>query len=101
MSRDLSTLTAAEFEPLTGQTFRMTSASGLDQEVELLKVRIPAHRVPKGFRQQFALEFRAAPGQALPQGIYTFTHPGAGELEFMITPVQSSERGVCYEGVFG
>ena len=101
MSRDLATLTAGEFEPLAGEKFLMTSASGVSQEVELLKVRIAPHRVPKGFRQQFALEFRSPPGEAQPQSIYTFTHPVAGEMAIMITPVQSSERGVCYEGIFG
>ena len=101
MSRDLASLTAADFEPYLGQTFRMTSAAGLNQDVELHKVRTTPNRMPKGFRQQFAVEFRSVPGVAHPQGIYVFTHPEAGEIELMVTPVQSCEKGVCYEGVFG
>lgn len=100
MSRDLAALTAEDFVPFTGQIFRMASSAGFCQDVELLKVRPSLHRVPKGFRQPFAVEFRSALGEAQPQGIYLFSHSSAGDFEIMVTPVQSSERGVCYEAIF-
>ena len=98
---DLTTLTPEQFEPLIGQMFGMTGAGAENLAVELLKVRIVPHQPPRGFRQQFSVEFRSAPGTVLGQGTFVFTHDTFGRAEFLVTPVQSSERGNCYVGVFG
>jgi Domain of unknown function (DUF6916) len=87
---DLDNLTAADFEPLRGQRFRIADLF----DAELVKVTEIA-RDPGG-RAPFSLVFEGGPNPPLPQAIYSVHHEQLGTLEIFLVPV-AAER---YEAVF-
>jgi hypothetical protein len=97
---DLATLTADHFTPRVGEKFLITPPGGQPVEMPLWKVRIPGHKVPRGFRQQFSLEFEPPPGVIPPQGLCLVEHEVVGTMELFMTPVQAN-TGCHYEAVFG
>jgi hypothetical protein len=87
--RALETLTAADFEPLLHERFRMG-----EFDVRLVEVtEIP--REPGG-RAPFSLVFNGGPTPPLPQGIYAVQHEGLGAIEIFLVPIASHR----YEAVF-
>jgi hypothetical protein len=87
--RGLETLTAADFEPLLHEQFRMG-----EFDVELVEVQEIA-REPGG-RAPFSLVFEGGPKPPLPQGIYAVQHDGLGAIEIFLVPIASDR----YEAVF-
>jgi hypothetical protein len=87
--RALETLTAADFEPLLHEQFRMG-----EFDVELVEVtEIP--REPGG-RAPFSLVFEGGPDPPLPQRIYTMHHEQFGAIEIFLVPIAADR----YQAVF-
>jgi hypothetical protein len=97
---DLATLTADHFLPLSGQTFRVTPAGSGGVPMVLCKVRPSSRKVPRGFRQPFAVEFKSPQDIVLPQGLFIVEHETLGAMELMMTPILAN-GGCHYEAVFG
>jgi hypothetical protein len=98
--RDLSTLTAADFEALEGEVFQLseTAPGGSSVDVRLAEVLCGQER--PGHRQPFVLHFLGPNTPVLYQGLHRLSHPGLGELECLIGPVISDAPGITYEAVF-
>ena len=87
--RALETLTAADFEPLLHEQFRLG-----EFDVELVEVtEIP--REPGG-RAPFSLVFEGGPDPLLPQGIHRVEHERLGAMEIFLVPIAADR----YEAVF-
>jgi hypothetical protein len=97
---DLAELTPDHFSPHTGEVFRITPPGGECLEMPLWKVRISSHKVPRGFRQQFSVQFEPPPGIAPPQGLCLVEHETMGAMELFMTPIVAG-TGCHYEAVFG
>jgi hypothetical protein len=92
--RDLETLTAADFEPLRGDRFRIAPDDAPPFEAELIEVtEIP--REPGG-RAPFSLVFQGGPNPSLPQRIYRVEHERLGVIEIFLVPIAADR----YEAVF-
>lgn len=93
----LETITAADFEPVRGQTFRLASPAG-DLDLRLAEVQTieTAQRAGGGF----SLTFAGAPGPYLPQAIYPLTNEKLGTLEIFLVPIGPTDGGNGYEAVF-
>jgi hypothetical protein len=87
--RALETLTAADFEPLLHERFRIG-----EFDVELVEVtELP--REPGG-RAPFSLVFEGGPNPPLAQRIYPVHHERIGAIEIFLVPIASNR----YEAVF-
>lgn len=93
----LSTLTAADFEPLNGKDFTLAAASG-----ELTLRLSDVQRLGTARREggAFSLTFVSAPGPFLPQAIYPVAHPALGTIELFVVPLGPKDGGNQYEVVF-
>ena len=69
----------------------MILPDGTRQSVELRNVFVTSHRMPKGFRQPFSLEFLPEPGPAQPQRIYRMEHESLGPMEVFLCPLQGGD----------
>jgi Domain of unknown function (DUF6916) len=86
----LDALTAADFEPLRGQLFRIGDAF-VAELVEVTEIRSePGGRAP------FSLVFEGGPSPPLPQAIYPVHHERLGALEIFLVPIASDR----YQAVF-
>jgi hypothetical protein len=92
--RDLQTLTAADFVPFHGESFRVLSEDAPPFEVELIEVSEGAGGAAS--RAQFSLVFRGGPDPPLPQRIYRVEHERLGALEIFLVPIAVDR----YEAVF-
>jgi hypothetical protein len=91
---DLDALTAADFDPLLHDRFRIASPDAPPFEAELVEVTaIP--REPGG-REPFSLVFQGGPDQPLPQRIHRVEHERLGALEIFLVPIAPDR----YEAVF-
>jgi hypothetical protein len=98
--RDLSALTAGDFEPLIGDEFHLSSpGSGADVVVVRL-VEVLRQREWPGHRQPFVLHFGGPSAPVMYQAVYRLSHSALGELECLIGPVVSSAPGITYEAIF-
>ena len=97
MTSSLAELTVGDFEPLSGESFRLL-ASAYELELKLAEIR----RLGQARREggAFSLLFIAPPGQFLPQAIYPITHPVLGTLDLFIVPLGAMEGGNAYQAVF-
>ena len=91
---DLEALTAADFEPLLHDRFRIASPDAPPFEAELVEVTV-IPREPGG-REPFSLEFQGDPEFTLRQGIYGVDHERLGALEIFLVPIAPGR----YEAVF-
>jgi uncharacterized protein DUF6916 len=96
--RDLQELTAADFVPLHGESFRVRSEDAPPFEVELIDVSEGARG--SGTRAQFSLVFRGGPNPPLPQRIYRVEHDQLGALDIFLVPLGPDAVGQRYEAVF-
>jgi hypothetical protein len=96
MSDPLASLTIGDFEPHTGETFRLMAKPEL--ELKLVEV------LPRGKTMRaggaFSLFFVAPPGPYLPQAIYPIAHPAVGTFDIFIVPIGPLKDGNGYEAVF-
>ena len=94
---DLSTATAADFEPFIGQTFSLAGSE--DHELSLEQVDILA-RQPESPREPFALVFKGEHAEPLPQQLYELLHDDTGALQIFLVPVGQDGNRFVYEAVF-
>ena len=97
MSKTVGDLTAADFEPLSGESFTVATGKG-DLPVTLTQVQRLGTAVRDG--GAFSLQFLSAPGPFLAQAIYPITHPSLGTLELFIVPLGPKDGGNRYEIIF-
>jgi hypothetical protein len=109
MSRDLTTLGAADFAPLVGTPWRVVgagpnAASGpvadLSQPLALELVEVTTAGGGTPGRKSFSLVFRGAQGRPLPQRIYHLEHDTLGSLEIFLVPIRPDARGPLFQAVF-
>ena len=97
MSKPVSSLTAADFEPLNGENFTITAANGT-LGVKLAEVR----RLGTALREggAFSLVFASAAGPILAQGTYPLTHPSLGMAELFVVPLGPKGGENLYQVIF-
>lgn len=100
--RKLDQLTAEDFRPLVGQTFRL-EYPGHAEGLKLVDVSSAARTPPPGFRSAFSLFFEGESRDVmLGQCVYGLQHPALGRLELLLVPVgRLPEGNFRYEAVFG
>lgn len=111
--RSLQALTAEDFRPHRGTTFRLTGGSydgGSPVSFDAELAEVTEHGgAPGRFRAPFAVLFHGPLQPVLPQGIYRVEHEQLGALELFIVPVGPDEpadpgqapTAMRYEAVFG
>jgi hypothetical protein len=101
----LDRLTANDFAPAVGETFKLDVGDAGHIELELLESRLQDPDSPavdaSGARAPFTLTFRGPPEPILPQRIYRLEHPSLATLEIFLVPIGRDEAGTTYEAVFG
>jgi hypothetical protein len=95
MTTSLSDMSADDFEPHSGESFRLAAAGG---ELKLVAVRRLGQALRAG--GAFSLTFVSPPGPILPQAIYTLEHPALGSLAIFLVPLSRTQDGVTYEAIF-
>ena len=100
MSTELS---AALFEPLVNQNFRLT-LGGETIEAELMQVSGLTGDTKREDRSPFSLLFRGPEGVSFEQQILTVAHDDIGEHAIFLVPlgpdVKRDDPGMLYEAVF-
>jgi hypothetical protein len=92
--RALDTLTAADFETLRGERFRIAPDDAPAFDAELVEVNV-IPREPGG-RAPFSLVFEGGPTPPLPQRIHRVEHAALGPLEIFLVAIAADR----YEAVF-
>lgn len=93
------TLILDDFSPHVGAIF-VLNAGDVHLETTLIEAN-PLQAVSASkFRQPFALLFRSADQEVLPQSIYQLQHAELGLLEIFLVPVARDQTGVSYEAIF-
>src|SRR5215217_9036293 len=97
MTKPVAALTAADFEPLSGETFTVATGRG-NLGLTLKEVR----RLGTALREggAFSLDYRSPPGPFLPQATYPITHPALGTHELFIVPLGPKDGENRYEIIF-
>jgi Domain of unknown function (DUF6916) len=90
----LENLTAADFAPHVGTTFR------LEDQLDLELVDVTEGERPGEGRQPFSLLFRGPREPLVAQRIYRLDHDALGLLEIFLVPIGLDEDGARYEAVF-
>jgi hypothetical protein len=99
--RDLSTLTAGDFEPLVGTDFDVRDPATGETVVVLRLVEVLRQRERPGQqRQPFVLHFLGPDAPVLNQVVHSLSHNEMGELECFMGPVVAGGPGITYEAVF-
>lgn len=97
----LESLTAENFQPLVGQSFRVRFAEFEVAELALVEASaIGADTDPQRTRTPFRLLFRGTPGRVAQQAIYLIEHETLGEQGIFLVPVSADADGVYYEAIF-
>jgi len=92
--RDLETLTAADFEALRGDRFRIAPGDAPPFNAQLIETTEIPHE--PGGRAPFSLIFQGGPNPPLPQRIYAVEHDELGVIEIFLVPIAADR----YEAVF-
>lgn len=97
---ELHLLTAAHFQSLLGQIFRIAFTDEMVAPAELVGVT-ELTSYPGQERKPFSIllqtELRS---NYYPQAIYTTEHTALGTLQLFLVPVGANGQGVQYEAVF-
>jgi hypothetical protein len=100
----LDRLTATDFAPAVGDTFRLDTGEAGRLELELLESRLHDPDAPAmsadGSRAPFTLTFRGPADPVLAQRIYRLEHEHLQPMEIFIVPVARDDAGTSYEAVF-
>jgi hypothetical protein len=99
VSRDLRSISHADFEGLLAQPFRLAREGEEALTLELIQVEPKGSGEP-GRRRPFSLVFRGPQAPPLAQAIYPLEHPVLGRLEIFLVPVGPEGDGMGYEAVF-
>jgi hypothetical protein len=99
--RDLSTLTADDFEPAVGTLF-VTSADdpGEATIVDLRLVEVHRWKGTSGLRAAFTLRFLGPTDPVLSHDVHRIDHVDLGPMDIFLGPVVDPCAGVMYEAVF-
>jgi hypothetical protein len=97
MQKSVADLSAEDFEPHSGRTFRLT-ANDRVLDLELAHVQRLGTALRAG--GAFSLVFRARAGEALSQSIYPIEHPVLGTMELFVVPIQPENGKQRYEVIF-
>jgi hypothetical protein len=97
----LESLTADDFRPHLGDTYRLVPADG--DAVEATLVEVTEHpSPPDATRTAFDIVFRAPATTTPEQGMFRVEREGADALDIFMVPVgRGSEDGMLYQAVFG
>jgi hypothetical protein len=98
MSKTVAELRIEDFEPRTGESFRLTAG---DTALDLTLSEV--QRLGTALREggAFSLIFTApAGGPIAPQAIYPLAHPALGPLELFVVPIQPKDGSNRYEVIF-
>jgi len=98
--RDLSELTAADFEPLEGTEFQVRDADAPATVLVLHLVEVVRLPERPGHRQPFTLHFLGPVSPVLDYIVHHLSHPLMGEMELFLGPVLANGPGTTYEAVF-
>ncbi len=99
--RDLSTLTAGDFEALVGTDFDVRDpATGATVVVLRLVEVLRLRQRPGQSREPFVLHFLGPDAPVLNQVVHHLLHTEMGELECFMGPVVAEGPGITYEAVF-
>jgi hypothetical protein len=94
--RDLSSLTASDFEAALGTVFQIALPDGARVPLELAEVRV----VGAAEGRPFSLLFRGPLSPVCAQVTHRVVHPVMGEFELFLGPIASDSEHVTYEAVF-
>jgi hypothetical protein len=97
MQTTIADLGADDFEPHTGQVFRLT-AQDRALDLELAQVQRLGDAMRAG--GAFSLVFHAPACPVLPQAIYPIAHPALGTMELFVVPIQPLSGQQRYEVIF-
>jgi hypothetical protein len=98
----LESLTADDFRPAQGATYRVISEGKEAIEIALVDVS-EGEVVPGGLRRSFSLEFEhRTGGQPLAQGTHRLEREGSESLEIFLVPVgpHAASGMMRYEAIF-
>ena len=90
------------FEPLAGDTFRVTPSEGEPFDVVLAAVEPTPYGDPStynGRKTPFSLLFLAENGAHVPQQICAVAHPDHGETDLFVVPLGPQGSAMRYEAV--
>jgi len=98
----LSNLTANDFKPFVGATFKVTQASGTTR-VTLAEVQSPPALATTKIAvtpspQTYALRFKNVAGPLLKQGTYVFDNSALGPFAMFIVPSAAKAQPMYYTG---
>lgn len=97
---DLTTLTAADFEPRLHQTMALRFTPEVTLDAVLTEVKRLGGSTD-AFPRPFSFVLRTAQkNQYYPQATYLLVHPDKGELPVFLVPLGPDEHGMRYEAVF-
>ncbi len=100
----LDRLTATDFAPALGDTFRLDAGGEGLLDLELLESRLHDPDAPAvsadGSRAPFTLTFRGPAVPVLAQRIYRLEHEYLEPMEIFIVPIARDDTGTSYEAVF-
>jgi len=87
---------AASFAACVGETFQVEGARRGAVELTLIRVAEVPERFLRDQRgklrmKSFSLYFQGGPEKALPQDVYTFSHPKLGSMSWLATPIVSKD----------
>ena len=91
---DLAELAPEHFDPLIGDRFTVNGSDGVLQLLSVERLKSPSPRT-----QPFSLIFTSTTHR-LTQATFRLTHPGLGEIDVFMVPLQPDARGPLYEAVF-
>jgi hypothetical protein len=93
----LDLLTAEDFRPHLGTSYKLTEESA---ELELIEVTEQQGATRLGSRVSFSVLFRGPSQPVLEQRIRRLQHDSMGVLELFLVPIARDAGGVVYEAVF-
>ncbi len=98
----LDQISKAAFDPLRGQTFRLSYGTSESLDLELIEANaLGAATKARADRDPFSLVFRHnGERRNLPQGTYPLEHAGLGHLEVFLVPIGPDGQGMRYEAIF-
>lgn len=96
--RDLSSLTAADFEPAVSTVFEIVDGDADPVELRLSEVVLLSER--PGHRRSFSLRFHGPLSPACEQVTHHIVHPEMGEFELFLGPIAADREHITYEAVF-
>jgi hypothetical protein len=98
----LDSLTADDFRPRVGDTYKL--GAGEDRAVEVVLAQVDEFAMgPGGTRVPFSIVFHGPPEPVLLQGIRRVETPDGDSLEVFLVPIgpDSASGAMRYEAAFG